>query len=168
MPAVATAVTMLQPTAETMIQATMIDPESLCSSTVAYTFLAEDRLPLWPVWQRYFEGCPAGSYTVLVHTQTPNATARQVSAVGGEELTAEHTVQGDLRFSWKMVDAMLHLYDGVEKQGKAANGCVPRWVHMSSAADAPVEPCLKVHNRLRLSTGRSFVQHYFNDGAWKR
>jgi len=171
MPLLAQAVqpTALQPaTATPFLQTLAIPTEELCSSTVAYTFVTKDSLPLWPVWKSYFDGCPSGSFTVLVHTQTPGAAAADVGSVGGEELSANHTVQGDLHHNWGMIDAMLNLYEGVEQRGRAGNGCVPRWVHMSSAADAPVQTCLGVHNHLRLSTGRSFVQHYEDDGVWKR
>eukprot|EP00966_Prymnesium_polylepis_P196818 4560850-Prymnesium_polylepis.1 len=65
--------------------------ESSCDSTVAYTFLAASSLPLWPVWQSYFAGCPAGSFTVVVHTQQPGSTIVNVSSVGGRELSPGRT-----------------------------------------------------------------------------
>ena len=45
-----------------------------CNGTVAYAFLSEAALPLWPVWHKYFAGCPAGSSIALVHSQ--NRTVR--------------------------------------------------------------------------------------------
>ena len=138
-----------------------------CAGTVAYAFLTRSTLPLWPAWKRYFDGCPAGSFTVLVHTQRAGATLRDLMTVGGGEVVADQVVHGNLRFSYNMIDAMLRLYAGVHARGAAPNGCVPAWVHLSSDVCAPVRDCRTVHADLRRSAGRSFVQHYQNDGEWK-
>ena len=44
------------------------DDDVSCDATVAYLFMApEANLPLAPVWRKYFDSCPSGSYTVHVH-----------------------------------------------------------------------------------------------------
>lgn len=131
--------------------------ETRCkNATVAYAFLTRKDLPLWPVWESYFRGCPAGSFKVLVHTQTAGA-ANAVASVGGEELPPSETMQGDLRFNFSNVDAMLNLFGGVYARGAAPNGCKPRWVHVSSESCAPVQPCTKVHAYLQQYPSESFV-----------
>jgi len=115
------------------------EAEPDCNSTVAYAFLAREGLPLWPAWQTYFDGCPEGSYTVMVHTQKPGATTKDVGFVSGAEL--DSPILGDLRFSYKMVDAMLKLYGGVQKQGAAANGWEIRKTTVAGMADAPQNSC---------------------------
>lgn len=142
-------------------------PTLACNATVAYAFLTQDELPLWPVWESYFAGCPEGSYTVLVHTQKPNSTLANVSSVGGEELPPEEIVQGDLRYNYSMVDAMLALYAGVASRGLAPNGCTPAWVHMASYSCVPVAPCSEVHDHLEAHAGKSFLNHWYDRNAWK-
>lgn len=133
-----------------------------CNGTVAYAFITRNDLPLWPVWKEYFDGCPKGSFTVIVHTQHPG-NASVVSSVGGEEMRASETIYGGLRFDYKMVDVMLNLYGGVKMHGAAPNGCAPTWVHMSSEHCAPVEPCSKVHAHLEQNAGNSFVKRVPED-----
>ena len=133
-----------------------------CNTTVAYTFLTRESLPLWDVWEHYLRGCPAGSATVLVHTQ---ASARKradlanlVARVGGALLPAELTISGNPTFSYKMVEMELALYRYIDRAGvRAANGCAPRFIHLSSEVDAPVTSCSSVHERLMASVGRSLV-----------
>ena len=50
-----------------------------CNGTVAYAFLSDGALPLWPVWHKYFAGCPAGSSIALVHSQDRKATLRSTA-----------------------------------------------------------------------------------------
>ena len=60
-------------------------------TSLADSFIVHDDIPLWPMWQKYFEGCPAGSYTVNIHQQDSrhsnlNATIiihRDINRVGG-------------------------------------------------------------------------------------
>ena len=139
-----------------------------CTGTVAYTFLASRELPLWPVWQHYFAGCPFGSFTVLVHTQQPGAARAQVESVGGAELPPAQTVNGSIRFNYQMVEAMLNVM-APQKHRLAQNGCAPHWVHIASDSCAPVAPCSAVHAKLRESTGASFVEHkaVYPDGVVK-
>ena len=158
------------PSSSAFVADSTVDPT--CAGTVAYAFLTHDVLPLWPVWKRYFAGCPAGSYTVLAHTQTPGSVRTNMDEVGGEELLANETVTGELRFSYRMVDAMLALYGGVARRGPAPNGCVPAWIHLASYACAPIAPCSVTHETLRAGAGRSFLAHYYstappNSSVWK-
>jgi len=131
--------------------------------TVAYVFLAREHLPLWPVWEDYFKGCPNGSYTVLAHTQTPGAALGNhsfagVSSVHGKELPASRVQNGELRYNWAMVEAMFQLYGEVIKDGAAPNGCAPQWIQMLSDACAPVRTCTALHSLLTEHAGSSFVQ----------
>ena len=44
---------------------------SVCTATptVAYAFMTRGALPLWSVWDAYFEGCEQGAAVPVVHSQ---------------------------------------------------------------------------------------------------
>ena len=128
-----------------------------CNGTVAYAFLSEGALPLWPVWHKYFAGCPAGSSIALVHSQDRKATLR--STATWRRPTVLHrteTINGSLRFSWKMVRAMFALVRRSQRV-RAPNGCVPQWIHFSSGSCAPIRECSAVHTFFKGHAGASFV-----------
>ena len=127
------------------------------NETVLYAFLVRNELPFWDVWEQYLAGCTPGSAMVLVHSQG-NAEQRQhlstrVERYGGLIAQAE-TVTGDLRFSWKMLEAEMLLFRR-GAQRRAANGCTPRWVHLSSERCAPVTLCTRFHAALNEQPGAS-------------
>ena len=63
-------------------------------------------------------------------------------------------VLGDLRFSYKMQDAMLMLY-GDAVGTVAPNGCKPQWAKLVSETCAPLAPCRQVHDYLASQRGVS-------------
>ena len=73
-----------------------------CGVTVGYAFLTRADLPLWSLWERYFAGCPRGSYTVAMHTQATGEVRETLTkvarAIGGRVVSVDETVTGDLRF----------------------------------------------------------------------
>ena len=135
-----------------------------CNGTVAYAFLSDGALPLWPVWHKYFAGCPAGSSIALVHSQDRKATLRSMATQRRPTappwsirvLDPAETINGSLRFSWKMVRAMFALVRRSQRV-RAPNGCVPQWIHFSSASCAPIRPCSAVHTFFKGHAGASFV-----------
>ena len=142
-----------------------------CDVTVGYAFLTKDELPLWPVWERYFEGCPRGSYTVAVHTQAmgeARATlTKSIRAVGGHVVEVEDTVTGDPRFKWSMITAMFRVYRLAAETAAPGSGCTPRWLHLSSESCVPVATCRVVHEHLRKHVGVSFLSPLQPEGAYE-
>ena len=135
---------------------------SECDETVAYAFMTRDQLPLWPAWSAYFDGCPPGSALPLVHSQDVSSGSREamtsrLAPYGGHALPAEQTLQGDLRFSFDMIRAQLHLYAAANRTA-AGNGCTPRWVVTLSERDAPVRSCAAVHRELASLAGSSQLE----------
>ena len=142
--------------------------------TVAYGFLTRGTFPLWPLWEKYFQSCAAGARGVasshmnagsavpIFHSQeaTAHETLRQQSAAfNGYVLPVEETIQGQPRFSWKMVAMMLAVYRAADRI-TAPNGCTPQWIHMASESDAPVVACPVVHLELAMHPGTSRIQYY--------
>jgi len=126
----------------------------MCDATVSYALLTRGPLPLWPVWEDYLQHCPHGSYTVVVHSQNVSTSWLPAQAL---RIPASSTAIGDLRFSWRMVGAMLSTVQ--QAQGtRAPNGCVPRWIHFASESCAPVRPCARVHASLAADTGVSRME----------
>ena len=152
-------------------------PPPRCSAeqathTVAYAFLTRGEMPLWSLWESYFESCERGikgepSSRHVAHAAVPifhaqdissHQTLREMSArFNGYVLPPNETVQGYPRFSWKMVAMMLHLYRAVRRV-RAPNGCEPKWVHLASERDAPLAACSAVHQTLAASPGVSRVK----------
>jgi len=139
--------------------------------TVAYAFLTRGPLPLWPLWEEYFQSCgmgargvagstlSAGGAVPIFHAQDVSLhdEIRRITApYNGYVLPPEETVQGYPRFSWLMVAMMLHLYRGVSRL-VAPNGCRPKWVHLASERDAPVVACPTVHLELAAHPQKSRV-----------
>jgi len=129
----------------------------LCDETVSYLFLAPtNALPLASVWRKYFDGCPAGSFTVHVHAQRHDGDA--VPELPEAQLIDE-PVTGELRFSYRMQLAMNKLY-GAAANATAPNGCQPRWAQMLSESCAPVTTCSAVHAGLAELRGESQFEGY--------
>lgn len=119
-----------------------------CNGTVLYGFLVEGDLPLWPVWEAYWASCPTGSFAIAIHTQ--NASSLNTSIVKRVRLVpSNETVQGDLRFSYRMIEATFALY--AQLAPPLPNGCSPRWIQLLSDSCAPVVPCQAVHRELAQS-----------------
>ena len=145
--------------------------EAHAHHTVAYGFLTRGPLPLWPLWEQYFESCAngaagvtaspldAGSAVPIFHVQDVsyhNAIRRRTAPYRGHVLSPDETVQGYPRFSWRMVAMMLHIYRASENV-LAPNGCKPAWIHMASERDAPVVACPVVHLELAAHPEQSRV-----------
>ena len=141
--------------------------------TVAYGFLTRGTFPLWPLWEKYFQSCSTGAWGVasshvdagsavpIFHSQEAAAheTLRQQSAAfNGYVIPIEETIQGQPRFSWKMVAMMLAVYRAVDRI-TAPNGCPPQWIHMASERDAPVVACPVVHRELAMHPGASRIDY---------
>ena len=132
-----------------------------CNGTVAYAFITQRNLPLWPVWAEYLSGCPKGSATTIVHSQDVGATLSDLRAAGTSledvrVLQPSDAVNGTLRFSWKMVQAMMAIIR-VARAPRPRGQCTPRWIHFSSDSCAPIRQCAAVHAFLRHRAGASFV-----------
>lgn len=81
-------------------------------------------------------------------------------SVGGKEVPSDLVVQGELRYRWEMVEVMLTLYGSLwRRDGKAPNGCEPRWVQMLSDGCSPIAPCSVTLEKLGEHTGTSMVGH---------
>lgn len=133
------------------------------SPTVAYAFLTRDTLPLWPVWEAYFAGCPAGTALPIIHSQESTsdpqlhaALAQSVARFGGFVLSASETRTGGTRFKWRMISIMLSLMRAALRT-PAASGCHARWIHFASERDAPLRSCVEVHEHLKQKRGFSFL-----------
>ena len=143
----------------------MVSSSSTCPRVVvAYAFLTRDRLPLWPVWQRYLAGCPEGSGIPLVHAQDTAGSAaeleRAVAEFGGRLLPSNETMLGAMRFSWNMVAAMMALFRAAGHAKKAlgpSTVCPPNFVQVLSERCAPVTQCAVVHSRLAERMGTSLL-----------
>ena len=128
--------------------------------TVAYGFLVKDRLPMWPAWRRFFAGCPAGSFSVVVHAQwRDDAFAAELAAVGGVYVAESEVVRGEsFRFRWLMVQAMIATWRAANRTAPAAGGgCPPQWLNLNSDSCAPCLPCAQFHARLRRARGYSLL-----------
>jgi len=91
-----------------------------------------------------------------MHWQSPfNSTARQEvrRRLYGARFLGE-PVQGDLRFSYKMQEAMLKLYADAEST-LAPNGCKPQWAKLVSESCAPLARCHEIHGYLASQQGVS-------------
>lgn len=75
---------------------------------------------------------------------------------GGHLLPRNQTTTGELRFSWRMITAMLSLYRAAGNARTPA-GCPPTFVHLASERDSPVVQCTMVHKRLEENLGSSFL-----------
>ena len=129
----------------------MRDPATWGSGQcVAYLFLqGEQSMALTDVWQEYLHSCPPGSYTVHAHLQ--NAATFPVQ----DAQIVRSPVEGDLRYSWNMQDAMHKLF------GSALNssvGCTPVWLQLVSGDTAPVQSCRTVHALLEQNSGKSLIE----------
>mgnify|MGYP007078074105 CR=1 FL=1 len=49
---------------------------------------------------------------------------------------------------------------------RALNGCVPRWVHLLSEADAPARSCSDFHRKLSWHQGVSHFTYFRNRGPF--
>ena len=133
-----------------------------CDSTIAYAFLTRSSLPLWSTWESFFSGCAPGSSVPIIHSQNASSASRldlqqKAARQNGVLLDLAETVFDDLRFSWKMVAATLHLY-GAASTMLAPNGCRPRFVHLVSERDAPIADCAAVQAELTTTPRSSRVQ----------
>ena len=128
----------------------MRDPASWgAGQCVAYLFLqGEQSMALSDVWQEYLHSCPPGSYTVHAHLQNDASFPVRDAQI------VRSPVEGDLRYSWNMQDAMHKLF------GSALNstvGCKPAWLQLVSGDTAPVQSCRTVHALLQQHSGKSRV-----------
>ena len=140
-----------------------------CNGTVAYAFITQGKLPLWPVWSEYLSGCPKGSVTTIVHSQAAGATLSDLRAAGTSlddvrVLQPQNAVNGSLRFSWKMIQAMMAIVR-VARAPRPYGQCTPRWIHFSSASCAPIRQCVAVHAFLQRRAGASFVLSQLPEAA---
>ena len=121
-----------------------------CAGTVLYAFLARDALPLWQVWEAYWDGCPMNSYAIAVHTQNASLfkKAHRKALDRVSLVPTNGTVHGELRFDYRMVQATFALY---RQRHALPGGCRPRWIQLLSDACAPVVPCAIVHKELARS-----------------
>ena len=121
---------------------------------VAFLFLTTETLPLAPAWRTFFDGCPAGSYTVHIHAQ-------RLGAAPPPELPEANMVanptQGELRFRYSMQEAMLKLYRNAAG-ATAPNGRRPIWAQMLSDSCAPVVSCTRYHDILKMRAGQSLFK----------
>ena len=103
-------------------------------------------------------GCPAGSAIPLVHAQKTGIEElpMMLAEFGGHLLPRNQTTTGELRFSWRMITAMLSLYRAAGNARTPA-GCPPTFVHLASERDSPVVQCTMVHKRLEENLGSSFL-----------
>lgn len=148
--------------ARTQGQQQQLSPSSHeCDSTVSYLFLAPSLdLPLSAVWREYFDGCPKGSYTVHVHAQSlASKSGSGLQTDLPEAVVLEQPVTGEMRFSYRMQEAMNMLYRNASKS-TAANGCTPMWAQMLSDSCAPVTTCAAAHARLAELRGKSQFEGY--------
>ena len=132
--------------------------------TVSYAFISRGALPLWPLWQEYFDGC-GGRAVPIVHAQDISSHASlkaRSHAYNGVVLSRELTLTGSPRFSWTMVAIMLRLYRGAAST-IAPNGCTPRWVITLSEHCAPVQSCQAVHAGLAAQPGVNRIQPQFGE-----
>tara|TARA_B110001452_G_scaffold266846_1_gene274818 strand:+ start:148 stop:1392 length:1245 start_codon:yes stop_codon:yes gene_type:complete len=132
-----------------------------CDSTVSYLFLTPSLdLPLSAVWREYFDGCPKGSYTVHVHAQSlASQSGSDLRTDLPEALVLDQPVTGEMRFSYRMQEAMNLLYRNAS-MSTAANGCTPMWAQMLSDSCAPVTTCTAAHARLAELRGKSQFEGY--------
>jgi hypothetical protein len=126
-----------------------------CKSAVAVAYLflvssvpTEHR----EVWERYFDGCPAGSYSVHVHAQA----ASPWQFVGSRNVPKEDTVHGALRFSYRMVKAQLRLYRSALMHSTPGE-CAPTWLQLLSSSTVPLSDCATVHARLAAGERRTYI-----------
>jgi hypothetical protein len=124
-----------------------------CTSVVAYLFLvsstpSEHR----EVWERYFEGCPAGSHSVHVHAQA----APPWQFAGAQTIPEQDIVHGGLRFSYRMVKAQLRLYESALTHPPPGE-CAPTWLQLLSSSTLPLSDCATVHARLAAGERRSYI-----------
>ena len=132
-------------------------PVTTCDKTVAYLFVVHEELPLVSTWEDYFAGCDQGAYTVHMHWQTVapgGATPEEVAKRLPGARMLDDPVLGDLRFSYKMQDVMLRLYEDAA-ESIAPNGCRPRWAKLLSESCAPLAQCHEVHDYLASQHGVS-------------
>tara|TARA_B110001452_G_C15214548_1_gene421251 strand:+ start:75 stop:1412 length:1338 start_codon:yes stop_codon:yes gene_type:complete len=142
----------LHPSAvNTTISKEMKLADQQCGTTVAYTFLTMDTLPLEDAWREYFDGCEPGSYTVHIHAQNRRATNPGQLP---EAQMAKDPVQGRMRFRYAMIEAELRLYRDAAA-ATAPNGCTPQWIQLLSESCAPIVSCRTFHDRLAEKPGVS-------------
>jgi len=134
------------------------EPKQKCAgaaathATVSYLFLVHSYASDHEVaWERYLESCPAGSYTIIVHSQTETDWRLQTARV-----RSSRVVKGYLRFRYAMVKAQLRLYEEAVKH-RAPNGCYPGWMQLLSSQSVPLEPCSIVHERLAVGKQHSYL-----------
>ena len=116
----------------------MRDPASWgAGQCVAYLFLqGEQSMALSDVWQEYLNSCPPGSYTVHAHLQHEAPFPVQDAQI------VRSPVEGDLRYSWSMQDAMHKLFRSALD---SAIGCKPVWLQVRARTRARA----KARRRLR-------------------
>ena len=109
--------------------------------------MTRNGLPLWPVWEAYFQSCPVGSIVVRIHSQegVNEALAAKLAAYNGKALPSEDVISANPRGSVDMLRIQLILYEAVG-QALAENGCAPQFVQLLSERDAPVVGCATVHS----------------------
>lgn len=132
--------------------------EASAARTVAYAFLSRSTLPLWPLWAEYFDDCNGNAVPVF-HVQDTSVHGELADMTGvfnGFVLPKNETIQGDPRFSWKMVAIMLRLYHAAAHT-RAPNGCIPRWVITLSEAGAPTSRCAAVHEHFSARPGVNWI-----------
>ena len=121
----------------------MRDPASWgAGQCVAYLFLqGEQSMALSDVWQEYLNSCPPGSYTVHAHLQHEAPFPVQDAQI------VRSPVEGDLRYSWSMQDAMHKLFRSALD---SAIGCKPVWLQVRARARARAKARRRRRRRLRL------------------
>ena len=129
----------------------MRDPASWgAGQCVAYLFLqGEQSMALADVWQEYLNSCPPGSYTVHAHLQNEASFPVQDAQI------VRSPVEGDLRYSWNMQDAMHKLFSSALD---STVGCKPVWLQLVSGDTAPVQSCSTVHALLEQDSGKSLIE----------
>lgn len=144
-----------KPPASAPRPATM-DGDAKCADTVSYLFfVGAEGIPTSSAeaWSAYFDTCPQGSFTVHVHEQKNgerNGTETDVTAsqgLGTHVTSLCDPVEGELRYSWRMQEAALRLYEA-GLGAPTESGCTPAWYHLVSVSTVPLASCDAVHQRL--------------------
>ena len=131
--------------------------------TIAFAFLTRSKLPMWHLWQAFFNTCAPGTALPIVHSMD-SAGSAELSAelehmlhyYGGHVLPPSETRVGDVRFEWRMLSVMFSLMRTATRS-LGANGCRPRWVHFLSEKDVPIRTCPELQALLQANAGWSFL-----------
>ena len=134
------------------------------NESVAYLFITGGGLPLADVWRAYFDGCPAGTHTVVVHSQRPEELEAGAGALLPEMAVVEDPLQGNPRSidatdqagKWLLVDIQARLFDRAQRATTTA-GCRPRWGKILSDSCAPAFSCSAFHQSLQPHAGKTLT-----------